>query len=134
HLVAIAALCLLHLRGGRLVTVALLGLAGFVVGALPVWLYNVQTGGATVWLLLAGARGDAANPAAVLTAWWNADVPRAVGLWDPWARHPLELRVALAELLVVALAWAVIGRPLWGRAPRPIDGTLLLLVAIPVIF
>jgi hypothetical protein len=134
YLVAIAVLCLLHLRGRRLVTVAGLGLAGFVVGALPIWVYNLQTNGATVWLLLAGARGEAANPLAVLSAWWNADVPRAVGLWDPWERQPLEIRVAMGELLVVALGWAVIGRPLWRRAPRAIDGTLLLLVAIPLVF
>src|SRR5439155_13415329 len=56
YLVAIAALCLLHLRGGRLVTVALLGLAGFVVGALPVWRHNAQAGGVRLWLVLAGPR------------------------------------------------------------------------------
>src|SRR5262249_50741026 len=65
YLAPIALFLLLWLRGWRLVQVVLVGLAGFALGALPVWLYNVQSHGATLWLLLAGARGDAANPRAV---------------------------------------------------------------------
>jgi hypothetical protein len=134
YLVPIAILILAHLRGVRRIQAGLLGLAGFVLGALPLWLYNLQTNGATLWLVLAGARGDAANPAAVLAAWWNADLPRAVGLWTPWGDQPGALSAALAVQLGVALGWAVLRRPLWCAAPRPLDGTLLLLAAIPLIF
>jgi hypothetical protein len=134
YLVAIAALCLVYLRGGRLIQVGVFGVAGFVVGALPLWLYNVQTRGATVYLLGAGARGDAANPAAVLDAWWHADLPRALGLWIPWAEPPRLLSVALALLFALACGWALWRRPWPPAAPWPLDGPLLLLAVIPVIF
>src|SRR5205085_8669284 len=101
---------------------------------LPLWVYNLQSGGATLWLLLGGAHGDAADPAGVLAAWWDADLPRALGLWNPWGWQPPEVAAALAALFAAALAWAVLCRPPWARAPRPLDGPLLLLAVIPVVF
>src|SRR5262249_27484721 len=48
YLLPCGLLVVLRVRGARLVQAALGGLLGFAVGALPLWLYNLQTGGATL--------------------------------------------------------------------------------------
>ncbi len=134
YLVPSAALVLLRVRGARLARAAGLGLAGFVVGALPVWIYNVQTDAATLRFVLAGTAGQTADRLSVLGVWWNADLPRAAGLWNPWGREPRALAVAVAAVLGASVLWALLWRPRRAAWPRPTDGPLLLLVAIPGLF
>ena len=122
----------LQARGWRLLGAAGLGLTGFLAGGLPVWLYNLQTGGATSKFVLAGTRGQTADRLAVFSAWWNADLPRGAGLWHPWGPSPPLLGWLMGSVVVAAVAWAVLARTrlTW----RPLDGLLLLLVVIPLIF
>jgi hypothetical protein len=136
YILPAAVIVALRLRGLALLRAAGLGLVGFVVGAVPLWLYNIRTGGATLRFVLAGSGGQTADRGQVLAAWWNADLPRGVGLWDPWGPTPSALSVALALVLVAALVWAVAARDWRGRRPalRPLDAVLLLLVTIPLVF
>jgi hypothetical protein len=132
YLLPCALLVVLGVRGVRLVQAALGGLLGFAIGALPLWLYNLQTGGATLRFVLAGSGGQTADRGQVLTAWLNADLPRGTGLWAPWSSTPWLLSVGLAAILGLAVVWAIVARP----APhlRPLDGILLLLATIPIVF
>ncbi|MBI2755098.1 MAG: glycosyltransferase family 39 protein [Chloroflexi bacterium] len=112
------------LRGGAL------GLVGFLVAAAPVWLYNLQTGGATLQFIAAGSGGQTADRWQVFQAWWNADLPRALGLWNPWGATPRGLAIAAAAVFATAVVWAAVRRE---RFPRPLDAPLLVLVAVPVL-
>jgi hypothetical protein len=91
---------------------------GFLLGSLPLWLYNLLTGGTTVRFVLAGAGGgQASDRLAVLFAWWTADLPRGAGLWHPWGASPTLQALPLALLLLAALAWAVGARRFIPRRP-----------------
>src|SRR5438270_380326 len=81
----------------RWLRVGLWGLIGLVIGAAPIWIYNLQTGGATLRFVFSGARGQTADRLAVLSAWWNNDLPRGAGLWHPWGPGSLPLAVTLAS-------------------------------------
>ncbi|MBV9355570.1 MAG: hypothetical protein JO023_08585 [Chloroflexi bacterium] len=132
YLVPCALLVVLRVRGQRLVQAALGGLLGFALGALPLWLYNLQTDGATLRFVLAGSGGQTAGRAEVLTAWLNADLPRGTGLWAPWSSTPWVSSAGLAAILLAALVWAIVARPT--PRLRPLDGVLLLLATIPIVF
>ena len=132
YLVAAALAVLVRVRGARLLSVAVSGLLGFALGGLPVWLYNLQTGGATLRFVLDGSQGQTADRLAVLQAWWNNDLPRGAGLWHPWGPSPVILGVVLGLWLVAAGIWALLGRSRIGL--RPLDAVLLFLVLIPMIF
>ena len=108
------------------------GLAGFGLGALPIWIFNLQTGGATFRFVLGGTQGQTADRAAVLGAWWNNDLPRGAGLWHPWGPSPSTLGVLMAVAVCGALVWAVLGRR--RLALRPLDAILVLLALIPTLF
>jgi hypothetical protein len=115
-------------------SVAVPALLGFFVGASPLLVYNLQTGGATLRFILTGSGGQTADRGQVLAAWWNADLPRGAGLWQPWGESPQPLGVILAVVIVASVAWAVLGRD-WRRpALRPLDAVLLLLVTIPIVY
>jgi hypothetical protein len=128
-----AALCLLvRVRGTRWLPILGWGLAGFGLGALPIWVFNWQTDGATVRFVLGGTRGQTADRAAVFGAWWNNDLPRGAGLWHPWGLSEPVLGSLMAIAVAAALAWAMLGRR--RLSPRPLDGVLVLLVLIPTLF
>jgi hypothetical protein len=133
YLVTAALVLLVRVRGARLAAIILYSLLGFALGALPVWIYNIQTGGATFQFMLAGTRGQTVDRLAVLSTWWNADVPRAIGLWNPWGHTPGLIKPALGSMFAVALAWAVLWRRWRQLTLRPLDSVLLLLLAIPAI-
>jgi hypothetical protein len=132
YLAAAALSVVLRARGARLVRTAALGVAGWVVGALPVWIYNLQTNGATLRFVLAGTQGQTADRWAVLGAWWNNDLPRGAGLWHPWGASPPVLGWLMTMTLAVALGWAVFGRS--RLETRALDAVLLLLLTIPTLF
>jgi Dolichyl-phosphate-mannose-protein mannosyltransferase len=132
YLLAAVLVTLLRVRGARLVTLILGGVVGFGLGALPVWIYNLQTGGATVRFILSGSHGQTADRGAVFDAWWNNDLPRGAGLWHPWGPSPPELGLVMGGVVLVALACAVFARK--KRRLRPLDGVLVLLVVIPLVF
>ena len=90
YLSAAALALLARVRGARWLTIAGCGVAGFVVGGLPIWIFNLQTGGATFRFVLGGTQGQTADRAQVLAAWWNNDLPRGAGLWHPWGPSPLR--------------------------------------------
>src|SRR5438874_2346227 len=75
---------LARVRWQRLLAIMSLGLPGFAVGGLPIWIFNVQTGGATAHFVLSGSQGQTGDRGAVFDAWWNNDLPRGAGLWHPW--------------------------------------------------
>ncbi|HLZ25874.1 MAG TPA: glycosyltransferase family 39 protein [Chloroflexota bacterium] len=134
YLSAVAVTLLARVRGTRWPRVAGGGLAGFALGAVPIWLYNLQTGGATFRFVVGGTKGQTADRAAVLGAWWNNDLPRGAGLWHPWGPSPNILGVVMALAVCAALGWAVCaGRR---RAPfsTPLDAVLVLLALIPTLF
>lgn len=131
YLLPAATFVLWRARRARLAQALALGLSGFAVGALPVWVYNLQTGGATFRFVLAGSGGATANKADVLAAWWNADLPRALGLWNPWGGNPLGLQAATALLLLAAMARAIARGRL---SVRPLDLALLTLILMPTLF
>jgi len=110
----------------RHLQVYVLGPLGFALGALPVWIFNVQTNGATFRFVFNGASGQTADRLAVLQAWWNNDLPRGAGLWHPWGPSSPILGAAMAIVLVAALAWAVLRR-------GPLTVVLLFLVTIPTV-
>jgi hypothetical protein len=120
-------------RGVRWVCVIGGGVLGFALGALPVWIYNLQTGGATFRFIVSGSQGQTADRGAVLNAWWNNDLPRGAGLWHPWGPSPHALGELMAVGLIVALLAALfIRRHRFDF--RPLDSLLALLLVVPVIF
>jgi hypothetical protein len=132
YLAAALVTLLIRVRGGRWQAIACAGLLGFALGGLPIWLYNLQTDGATVRFVLSGSQGQTADRVGVFQAWWNNDLPRGAGLWHPWGSSPSELAWAMGALLVGALLWAVFGRG--SLRFRPLDSILIFLVLIPLIF
>lgn len=123
---------LVRVRGVRLLHVAGPGLLGFGFGALPVWIYNVVTDGATFRFVQSGSSGQTADRWTVLQAWWNNDLPRGAGLWHPWGPSPPAFGVLVTALLVVAVLAAVFVRDGWRL--RPLDTVLVFLVLIPLVF
>jgi len=132
YLGAAAIAVVLRVRPPQLMRTAGWGLLGFIIGGLPVWVFNLQTGGSTVRYITAGSGGQTADRGAVLGAWWNNDLPRGAGLWHPWGPSPPAFGVVMALLLAAALVWAVVGRR--GLRLRPLDALLVLVVLIPTIF
>jgi hypothetical protein len=133
YLLAAALTLLARARGmRRWLRVNLLGLVGFAVGGIPIWLFNVQTGGATFRFVLSGSQGQTADRIAVFQAWLNNDLPRGAGLWHPWGPSPVLLGWIMAVLLVGASVWALFGRR--HVTPRPLDAIVVFLVLIPMIF
>src|SRR5205085_6406651 len=131
--VAAAALTLLaRVRGRRWLRVGLWGLIGLVIGAAPIWIYNLQTGGATLRFVFSGARGQTADRLAVLSAWWNNDLPRGAGLWHPWGPSPDAVATLMAAVVGAAVIWAIAGRR--RLAARPLDVVLVFLALIPLLF
>ncbi|MBV9545088.1 MAG: hypothetical protein JOY61_12010 [Chloroflexi bacterium] len=128
-----AALCVVvRVRGARLVRIGAIGMAGFLAGALPVWAYNLQTNGATFRFVASGTQGQTADRWAVLSAWWNNDLPRGVGLWHPWGDSPSALGLVMATLVAAALLWALFARQ--RPVTRGLDGVVVLLLTIPTLF
>lgn len=123
---------LARLRGVRWRAIGPWGLAGCMVGGLPIWIFNWQTGGATFRFVVEGTRGQTADRGAVLGAWLTNDLPRGAGLWHPWGPSPSGLAGLLAVVAGVGLTWAVFGRRRLGW--RPLDALLILLVLIPGLF
>lgn len=123
YLLPAAAVIVLRVRGLRTYAAAL---GGFIVGALPVWIFNLQTGGATVAFVLKGTSGQSTDKLAVLQAWWNNDLPRGAGLWHPWGESPVLLGVVMAVAVAAAVAWAV-----WKRGSLPV--VLGFLLTIPTV-
>jgi hypothetical protein len=105
------------------------GLAGFAVGGVPIWLFNLQTDGATFRFVVSGTQGASADRLAVLQAWWTNDLPRGAGLWHPWGPSPVLLGFALGALIAAALLYALFGRA--RLELRPLDAILAFLVLIP---
>jgi hypothetical protein len=132
YLGAATLILLARVRGRRWLPILGWGLAGFALGALPIWIFNWQTGGATVRFVLGGTQGQTADRAAVLGAWWSNDLPRGAGLWHPWGDSPALLGFLLAVTIAAALLWAFFGRRRAGL--RPLDAVLALLVLIPTLF
>jgi len=132
YLAAAAIVILIRARGtSRLAKVIGCGLAGFALGGLPIWLFNLQTGGATLRFILAGSQGQTAERSAVVQAWWTNDLPRGTGLWHPWGPSSWLLGALMAIWLVGIVAWAVMRRQ---PRLRPLDAVLVLLVLIPAIY
>ncbi len=134
YLLPAAAMVLLQVRGVRLVRAVGRGLAGFALGALPVWMYNIQTGGATFRMITSGLYGHTVARIDVLLAWARLDLPHGAGLWHPWGYSPIILGIMLGALMASALVWAIVARPWRWPLARPLDIALLLLTAIPTVF
>jgi hypothetical protein len=132
YLAAAAFVLVVRVRGARLLAVIPWGVLGFVLGGLPIWLFNLQTGGATLHFILNGSQGQTADRGAVLQAWWNNDLPRGAGLWHPWGNSPPVLALVLAIWLAAVVVWAIVGRA--EPRPRPLDAILAFLVLVPLIF
>jgi hypothetical protein len=132
YLAAVAVTLVLRVRGARLRAVVTWGLVGFALGGVPIWLYNLQTGGATLRFILSGSQGQTADRGAVLQAWWANDLPRGAGVWHPWGSSPWLFGVLMAAWLLAAAAWAVLGRRHLGQ--RPLDVVLLFLVLVPLMY
>ena len=129
---ATAALVLVaRVRGVRWLTVVAAGFAGFAAGGLPIWIFNVQSDGATFRFVLGGTQGQTADRLAVLGAWWNNDLPRGAGLWHPWGASPWLPGAIMATAVSLALAGAVFARR--RLRPRPLDGLLVFLVLVPAV-
>lgn len=107
------------------------GALGFAVGGLPIWIYNLQTGGATVRFIVSGTGGQRADRLAVLGAWWNNDLPRGIGLWHPWGSSPVAFGVVMGCVAVCAVVWAVVSRR--GARPTRLDPVLVFLVLMPTV-
>jgi hypothetical protein len=132
YLGAAALTLLARVRGARWRAVAGWGVAGFVLGGLPIWIFNLQTDAATLRFVVRGTQGQTADGWAVLSAWWNNDLPRGAGLWHPWGDSPTTPAVLMAAAIVTALAWAIVGRR--QLAPRSLDAVLGLLLLMPTLF
>jgi hypothetical protein len=133
YLLAALVTLLARIRGRRWLTVAAGGALGFVLGALPVWIYNLQTGGATIRFILSGSQGQTADRGAVFEVWWNNDLPRGAGLWHPWGPSPHFVGVIMAALLLLAVVAGLVARR-GGARFRPLDSLLGLLVIVPLVF
>lgn len=134
YLLPAAAMVLVRVRGVRLARAVGLGLAGFAMGAMPVWLYNIQTSGATFRMITSGLHGQTVARIDVLLAWARLDLPHGAGLWHSWGHSPQILGIALGALLALALVWAVLARPWRWPLVRPLDIAILLLATIPAVF
>jgi len=132
YLSAAALTLALRVRGRRWLAVALFGMGGFVLGASPVWIFNLQTGFTTLRFVLSGNQGQTADRLDVLGAWWSNDLPRGAGLWHPWGDSPWLVGLVMGGAVAAALLWAVLGRR--ALRVRPLDALLLLLVCIPTLF
>src|SRR5439155_951087 len=97
-------------RGGRWPMIATAGLAGFGLGSLPFWLFNVQTGGATFRFVAGGTQGQTADRGAVLGVVWQVRRYLAVGL------SLVPLAVNAAGLLTIDPLEAF-QSPYWDRLP-----------------
>jgi Dolichyl-phosphate-mannose-protein mannosyltransferase len=129
---ATAALVLLaRVRGARWLSIVAAGLGGFAVGGLPIWIFNVQTGGATLRFVLGATQGQTADRLAVLGAWWNNDLPRGAGLWHPWGPSPWLAGAAMGTMVALAAAGALLARR--RLRPRPLDSVLVFLVLVPAV-
>jgi hypothetical protein len=122
---------LLRVRAPRWPVVVGWGLAGFLIGGLPIWLFQLQTGAATVRFVASGTQGQTADRWAVLTAWWNNDLPRGAGLWHPWGESPPWLAILMAAVVVLSVVWATVGRRVLRL--RPLDSVVVLIVLMPVL-
>lgn len=132
YLAAAALVIVMQVRGGqRWLSIAVGGVVGFVVGGLPIWIYNLQTGGATLRFILSGTGGQTADRLAVLGAWWNNDLARGIGLWHPWGPSPLAFGIVMGCVASCAMVWAVLSR----RSARPVrlDAVLVFLVLMPTV-
>jgi hypothetical protein len=123
YLLPAAVAYVLKVRQPRLYALAL---AGFVLGALPVWVFNLKTAGSTFQFVLNGTGGQSADRWEVLSAWWNNDLPRGAGLWHPWGPSPAALGVLMTVVLVSALVWALFQR-------TQLRIVLLFLLTIPTV-
>jgi 4-amino-4-deoxy-L-arabinose transferase-like glycosyltransferase len=132
YLGAAALTLLARIQGRRWLLIAPAGFAGFGIGALPIWWFNLHTGGATFRFVLSGSQGQTADRGAVLAAWWHNDLPRGMGLWHPWGDSPPWLGVVMGLAAAAALGWAILGRR--RRVWRPLDAVLALLALIPALF
>jgi hypothetical protein len=132
YLATAGVVVLLRVRGRRLISAAVYGLLGFALGGLPIWIYNLQTHGATLRFVLSGNQGQTADRVAVLQAWWNNDLPRGAGLWHPWGESPPLFGLLMSMWLVGCIAWVASGRRRCGL--RPSDTVLVLLLLIPTIY
>jgi 4-amino-4-deoxy-L-arabinose transferase-like glycosyltransferase len=129
---ATATLVLLgRVRGWRWLSIGASGLAGFGLGGLPIWIFNVQTSGATLRFVVEGTQAQTADRGAVLSAWWNNDLPRGAGLWHPWGASPWIAGAAMAAVVSAGVVCAAVGRR--RAALRPLDGILLFLALIPTV-
>jgi hypothetical protein len=108
------------------------GIAGFAVGTLPIWIFNIQTNGYTFGWFAAATGGEPVNRLEVLWAWITGDLPRGAGLVHPWGEPVFVLGLALGLVLAGAWLWAIVARRSWRL--RPLDAVLLLLLAIPIAF
>jgi hypothetical protein len=131
YLAAAAIITVLGVHGRRLLSIGVWGLVGGALGGLPIWLFNLQTGGATFRFVFGGTQGQSADRGGVFAAWWNNDLPRGAGLWHPWGPSSPTASAVMATCIIVAVAWAVLGRS--RLRFRPLDSMLVLLVLIPVI-
>ncbi|HEX8967767.1 MAG TPA: hypothetical protein VF937_07805 [Chloroflexota bacterium] len=132
YLAAAGLALLARVRGFRWLPIATWGALGLAVGGLPIWLFNVQTGGATIRFVLSGTQGQTADRLSVLGAWWNGDLPRGAGLWHPWGPSPWLASAVMALLITGAIGGALIARRGWRL--RPLDAVLALLFLIPIVF
>jgi hypothetical protein len=132
YLGAAALTVLARVRGRRWLSIGGWVAPGFVLGGLPIWIFNLQTGGATLRFVLGGTQGQTADRLAVLDAWWHNDLPRGAGLWHPWGDNAPWLGTLMAVALCLALAWSVLGRS--RLKLRPLDAVLVSLVLIPTLF
>jgi hypothetical protein len=123
YLLPAAIAVVLRVRQPRIYAAALLG---FALGALPVWIFNAQTGGATLQFVLKGTGGQTADRLSVLQAWWNNDFPRGAGLWHPWGPSPWLAGAVMAAIVGGAIVWALL-------RPGPLSILLLFLVTIPTV-
>ena len=129
---ATAALVLVaRVRGGRWPGIIGAGLVGFGLGGLPIWIFNVQTGGATFRFVVSGTQGQTADRLAVLGAWWNNDVPRGAGVWHPWGPSPLLAAGIMAVVVALAMTGALLARR--RLRVRPLDAILVFLALVPTV-
>jgi hypothetical protein len=132
YLAAATVTLVARVRGRRWLPIAGRGALAFGIGAVPIVLYNIATSGATLRFVFSGAQGQTADRQAVLSAWFNSDLPRGAGLWHPWGASPWLPGGLMAVFLAGAIGWAVARR--CGLRLRPLDAVLAFLVLIPVVY
>lgn len=107
----VTALLLLPWRSARqwMPEALLGGMSGVVAGSLPVWLYNLQHGWATMHFLFDGARvGGESQYRPVARVLGTTLLPRVVGATSPWSNIPTALGAGLLVLAVAAVLLAVV--------------------------